>query len=78
MTSLDPSRRRKSLNHRPGCTEKAQKESMVKQYKENRSSNSSDNMDEELANMMQYQKAYEASARFINTVDKMMETVINM
>jgi flagellar hook-associated protein 1 FlgK len=35
-------------------------------------------MDEELANMMQYQKAYEASARFINTVDNMMETVINM
>jgi flagellar hook-associated protein FlgK len=27
---------------------------------------------------MQYQKAYEASARFIGTVDKMMETVINM
>jgi flagellar hook-associated protein FlgK len=27
---------------------------------------------------MQYQKAYEASARFISTVDKMMETVINM
>ncbi|RTZ91528.1 MAG: hypothetical protein DSY93_03110, partial [SAR324 cluster bacterium] len=24
------------------------------------------------------QKAYEASARFISTVDKMMETVINM
>ena len=59
-------------------TEQAQQESMVKQFKEIRSSISSVNMDEELADMMQYQKAYEASARFINTVDKMMETVINM
>jgi flagellar hook-associated protein 1 len=59
-------------------TEQAQQESMVKQFKEIRSSISSVNMDEELADMMQYQKAYEASARFINTIDKMMETVINM
>tara|TARA_B100000953_G_scaffold39633_1_gene30727 strand:- start:125 stop:1786 length:1662 start_codon:yes stop_codon:yes gene_type:complete len=59
-------------------TEQAQQESMVKQFKEIRSSISSVNMDEELTDMMQYQKAYEASARFINTIDKMMETVINM
>ncbi|MDG1178081.1 MAG: flagellar hook-associated protein FlgK, partial [SAR324 cluster bacterium] len=51
-------------------TEQAQQESMVKQFKEIRSSISSVNMDEELADMMQYQKAYEASARFINTIDK--------
>ncbi len=59
-------------------TEQAHQESMVKQFKEIRSSISSVNMDEELTDMMQYQKAYEASARFINTVDRMMETVINM
>jgi len=59
-------------------TEQAQQESMVRQFKEIRSSISAVNMDEELTDMMQYQKAYEASARFINTVDKMMETVINM
>ena len=59
-------------------TEQAQQESMVKQFKEIRSSISSVNMDEELTDMMQYQKAYEASARFINTVDRMMETVIKM
>ena len=59
-------------------TEQAQQESMVRQFKEIRSSISSVNMDEELTDMMQYQKAYEASARFINTVDRMMETVINM
>ena len=59
-------------------TEEAHQESMVKQFKEIRSSISAVNMDEELTDMMQYQKAYEASARFINTVDEMMETVINM
>ena len=59
-------------------TEQAHQDSMVKQFKEIRSSISSVNMDEELTDMMQYQKAYQASARFINTVDRMMETVINM
>ena len=59
-------------------SEKSHQESMVKQFKEIRSSISAVNMDEELTDMMQYQKAYEASARFINTVDRMMETVINM
>ena len=59
-------------------TEQAQQESMLRQFKEIRSSISSVNMDEELTDMMQYQKAYEASARFINTVDRMMETVIKM
>ena len=59
-------------------TEQAQQESMVRQFKEIRSSISSVNMDEELTDMMQYQKAYEASARFVNTVDRMMETVIKM
>ena len=59
-------------------TEQAQQESMVRQFKEIRSSISSVNMDEELTDMMQYQKAYEASARFIYTVDWMMETVIKM
>ena len=59
-------------------TDQAHQESMVRQFKEIRSSISAVNMDEELTDMMQYQKAYEASARFINTVDEMMETVINM
>jgi flagellar hook-associated protein 1 FlgK len=35
-------------------------------------------MDEELTKMMQYQKAYEASARFVGTVDQMMETLVRM
>jgi flagellar hook-associated protein 1 FlgK len=55
-----------------------QQDNMIQQFKEIRSSISSVNMDEELTNMVQYQKAYEASARFLGTVDEMMETVINM
>ena len=34
--------------------------------------------DEELADMIQHQKAYEASARYVSTVDEMMQTLINM
>ena len=68
----------KGLKIQRNKTQQAQQESMVRQFKEIRSSISSVNMDEELTDMMQYQKAYEASARFINTVDRMMETVIKM
>ena len=59
-------------------SEMKQQDNMIQQFKEIRSSISSVNMDEELTNMVQYQKAYEASARFLGTVDEMMETVINM
>ena len=59
-------------------SEMKQQDNMVQQFREIRSSISSVNMDEELTNMVQYQKAYEASARFLNTVDEMMETVIKM
>ncbi|HBM51642.1 MAG TPA: hypothetical protein DDZ97_00965, partial [Deltaproteobacteria bacterium] len=59
-------------------TEKAQQDSLVNQFSQIRSSISGVNMDEELAKMMQYQKAYEASARFVGTVDQMMETLVRM
>ncbi len=35
-------------------------------------------MDEEMSNMILFQRAYEASARFVSIVDGMMETVLNM
>ncbi len=66
------------LKIRRNQSEMQQQDNMVSQFREIRSSISSVNMDEELTNMVQYQKAYEASARFLNTVDEMMETVINM
>ena len=36
------------------------------------------NTDEEMTNMVEYQKAYEASAKFISTIDSMLSTLINM
>ena len=33
--------------------------------------------DEELTNMIKFQNAYNASSRFINVVDEMIETIIN-
>lgn len=36
------------------------------------------NADEEAINLLQYQRAYQASARFISTVDELMQTLINM
>ena len=42
-----------------------------------RSSISGVNIDEELANMIRYQHGYNASARFITTVNSMLDTIIN-
>ena len=35
-------------------------------------------MDEEVADMVQYQRGFDASAKFITTVDEMTKTVIDM
>ena len=35
------------------------------------------NLDEELANLMVYQRSYEANARVIRAVDEMLDTLIN-
>jgi flagellar hook-associated protein 1 FlgK len=35
-------------------------------------------MDEETVNMMQYQRAFEGSARYINVINQMMEDVLNL
>lgn len=43
-----------------------------------RSSVSGVNMDEEMTNLLQYQKAYQASAELISTINSMLQTVINM
>lgn len=58
--------------------EKEHQDNLLGQFKEIRDSVSSVNMDEEVANLVQHQKAYEASAKFVSTVDQMMETVIQM
>lgn len=59
-------------------TDKMHQDSMVDQFKQIRNSVSSVNLDEEVTNMVQQQKAYEASAKFTTTVSEMMETLIRM
>lgn len=44
---------------------------------ERRESISGVNMDEELTNLMAFQRAYEACARLVSTVDEMMDHIIN-
>jgi flagellar hook-associated protein 1 FlgK len=34
-------------------------------------------IDEEVSNMIKYQKAFNASARFITAIDQMMEKIVN-
>jgi flagellar hook-associated protein 1 FlgK len=43
-----------------------------------RNSQAGVNTDEEMTNMVEYQKAYEASAKFITTLNSMLDTLINM
>jgi flagellar hook-associated protein 1 len=43
-----------------------------------RNSQAGVNTDEEMTNMVEYQKAYEAAAKFVTTLDSMLSTLINM
>jgi flagellar hook-associated protein 1 FlgK len=49
----------------------------MKQLRDMRESVSGVNMDEELAAMIKYQHGYAAAARFITTVNSMLDTIIN-
>ena len=50
---------------------------LMKQLEEMRQSVSGVNVDEELSNMIKYQHGYAAAARFITTVNTMLDTIIN-
>jgi flagellar hook-associated protein 1 len=50
---------------------------LVNQLKRQRDDNSSVSLDEEAANLIQYQHAYQAAARVITVVDEMLNTLIN-
>jgi len=50
---------------------------IMKQLKDMRDGISGVNMDEELANLVKFQHGYNATARFISEVDKMLDTIIN-
>ena len=51
---------------------------VIDQFQKLRNEVSSVNMDEEVADMVQFQRGFDASAKFITTVDEMTQTVINM
>ena len=57
---------------------KENQDHLLNEYKNIRNSVSAVNIDEEMAQMVEHQKAYQASARFMGTIDEMMETVIQM
>ena len=50
---------------------------MMKYLRDMRESISGVNLDEELSNMIKFQKGYEAAARYITTVNSMLDTIIN-
>jgi flagellar hook-associated protein 1 FlgK len=50
---------------------------IMKELRDMRESISGVNMDEELANMIKYNHGYNAAARFITTVNSMLDTLIN-
>lgn len=52
-------------------------EALVGQLEERKESISGVSIDEELAHMVEYQHSYEAAARFLNTVDELLDTLIN-
>ena len=43
-----------------------------------RTSQAGVNTDEEMTNMVEFQKAYEASAKFITAINSMLDTLIHM
>jgi flagellar hook-associated protein 1 FlgK len=51
---------------------------ILDQFQKLRDEVSSVNMDEEVADMVQFQRGFDAAAKFVNTVDEMTKTVINM
>jgi flagellar hook-associated protein 1 FlgK len=42
-----------------------------------RESTSGVNLDEEMTNMLAYQRAYEGASRVLSTIDSMLDTIIN-
>jgi flagellar hook-associated protein 1 FlgK len=52
-------------------------EALLAGLNESRASISGVSLDEEMANMIQYQHAYQANAKIISTVDELLDLIIN-
>jgi|WetSurMetagenome_2_1015567.scaffolds.fasta_scaffold32699_2 flagellar hook-associated protein 1 len=51
---------------------------MLEQLETQRTAVSGVSLDEEMTNMIQYQRAFDAAARIVNTVDEMFQTILTM
>ncbi len=61
-----------------GTAELSSAQSILQQLQDQRGSISGVSLDEEASNMVQYQRAYDAAAQIVTTVNDMLYTVINM
>lgn len=61
-----------------GTAELQSSQLVLQQLQDQRGSISGVSLDEEAANMVQYQRAYDSVARIVTAVNQMLETVINM
>jgi flagellar hook-associated protein 1 len=61
-----------------GSAELESSQLVLQNLQDQRGSISGVSLDEEAANMVQYQRAYEAAARMVTTVDQMLQTIIHM
>jgi flagellar hook-associated protein 1 FlgK len=50
---------------------------ILRQVEAQRESEAGVNLDEEMANMLAYQRGYEGAARFVTAIDQMLDTLIN-
>jgi flagellar hook-associated protein 1 FlgK len=51
--------------------------SILAQVQAQRESETGVNLDEEMVQLLQYQRGFEAAARFLTTVDELIDTLIN-
>ena len=58
--------------------DKRNQELIQDQFQKLRNETSSVNMDEEVADMVQYQRGFDAAAKFVSTIDKMTQTIVNI
>lgn len=69
---------RVGINARSNLETLAVEEAFVTDFQNRRQEVSGVNLDEEVTALIQYQRAFEASARIVSTVDIMLNTLINM
>jgi flagellar hook-associated protein 1 FlgK len=53
-------------------------EQVLTQLNQQRDSVSGVSLDEEMTNMIKFQRAFDAAAKMVNTADEMFQTILNM